>query len=185
VSAPDALDLAIEADVRPLTSLPRPSHHGLLVFCYSRTTSRWERWMRPLFCAGGVLGVFLMAGLVAVTAGASSDDETPSIKKVMQTLHKGKTSPLNTVKAALKTESPDWTKVQKEAKLFATYGAALPKNDPPLGDKASFEKLAKAYASSAEALESSAKKEDLKGSRDAFKKISNLCMPCHKDHRPN
>ena len=141
--------------------------------------------MRSLFCAGGVLGVFLMAGLVAATAGSSSDEETPTIKKVMQTLHKGKTSPLNTVKTALKGESPDWTKVQKEAKVFATYGAALPKNDPPRGDKASFEKLAKAYASSAEALDSSAKKEDLKGSRDAFNKISTSCTACHKDHRPN
>jgi cytochrome c556 len=141
--------------------------------------------MRPLFCAGGLLAVLLMAGLVAAPAGTSSDDETPTIKKVMQTLHKGKTSPLVTVKAALKGDSPDWTSVQKEAKVFATYGAALPKNDPPRGDKESYEKLAKAYALASESLESSAKKEDLKGSRDALKKISSLCMPCHKDHRPN
>ena len=33
------------------------------------------------------------------------------------------------------------------------YGAALPKNDPPKGDKESFVKLAKAYASDAKALE--------------------------------
>jgi cytochrome c556 len=157
----------------------------LLVFSYSRMTLQWERWMRSVFCAGGVLGVLLMAGLVAATAGPSSDTETPTIKKVMQTLHKGKTSPLNTVKAALKSDSPDWSQLQKEAKLFATFGAALPKNDPPQGDKASYEKLAKAYASAAEALESSAKKEDLKGVRDAFKKISNSCAVCHKDHRPN
>jgi len=141
--------------------------------------------MRPLFCAGGVLAVLLMAGLVAATAGPASDDETPTIKKVMQTLHKGKSSPLNTVKTALKGDSPDWTKVQKEAKVFATYGAALPKNDPPRGDKASYEKLAKGYASASEALESSAKKEDLSGARDALKKISTSCMTCHKDHRPN
>jgi cytochrome c556 len=141
--------------------------------------------MRSLYCASGVLAVLLLAGLVAATAGPSSDDETPTIKKVMQTLHKGKTSPLSTVKAALKGDSPDWTKVQKEAKIFATFGAALPKNDPPQGDKASYEKLAKAYASAAEALESSAKKEDLKGAREALKKISNSCAVCHKDHRPS
>ncbi len=141
--------------------------------------------MRSLFCVSGVLAVLLMAGLVAATAGSASDEQTPSIKKVMQTLHKGKTSPLNTVKAALKRDSPDWTKVQKEAKLFATFGAALPKNDPPKGDKASFEKLAKAYASAAETLESSAKKEDLKGARDALNKITGSCAVCHKAHRPN
>jgi hypothetical protein len=142
--------------------------------------------MRPLFCAGGVLAVFMVAGLVAATAGASSQDEAPTIKKVMQTLHgKAKTSPLNTVKAALKGDSPDWAKVQKEAKVFASYGAALPKNDPPRGDKEAYEKLAKAYAVASESLETHAKKEDLQGSRDTLKKITSLCMPCHKDHRPN
>ena len=102
--------------------------------------------MRPLFCVAGVLLVLLMAGLVSGPVGASSDDETPSIKKVMKTLHNGKNAPLNKLKAALKGDSPDWAAVQKEAKLFATFGAALPKNDPPRGGKASYEKLAKAYA---------------------------------------
>ena len=43
-----------------------------------------------------------------------------------------------------------------------------------------YEKLAQAYASAAKALEESAEKEDLKGSRDAFKKITTSCMPCHQ-----
>jgi cytochrome c556 len=101
----------------------------------------------------------------------------------MDTLHKGQNSPLNKVKAALKGESPDWAEVQKEAKLFAAFGAALPKNDPPRGEKADFEKLAKAYASAAKALEKSAEKEDLAGSRAAFKKISNACKACHTAHK--
>ncbi len=141
--------------------------------------------MRPLFCAGGVLAVLLLAGFAAATAGASSDEETPSIKKVMQVLNKGKAAPVNAVKAALKGDSPDWTKVQKEAKVIATYGAALPKSDPPRGGKESYEKLAKAFASAGESLESAATKEDLSGARDAFKKIATSCMPCHKDHKPN
>ena len=141
--------------------------------------------MRPLFCVAGVLMVLLMAVLVSGPAGASSDSETPTIKKVMGTLHKGKNAPLNKLKAALKGDSPDWPAVQKDAKLFATFGAALPKNDPPRGEKGPYEKLAKAYASAGKSLEESAEKEDLTGSRDAFKKISTSCMPCHKSHRPN
>lgn len=141
--------------------------------------------MKSLFCGGALLAVLLIAGLVSGPAGASSDDETPSIKKVMKKLHSGKTSPLNTIKTALKSNSPDWSKVQTESKLFATFGAALPKNDPPRGGKESYEKLAKEYASAAKTLEESAEKEDLKGSRDAFKKISTSCAACHKDHRPN
>jgi cytochrome c556 len=139
--------------------------------------------MRSLFCGAGVLAVLLMAGLVSGPAGASSDDATPSIKKVMKTLHNGKNAPLNKLKTALKSDSPDWAAVQKEAKLFATFGAALPKNDPPRGEKGSYEKLANAYASAAKSLEESAEKEDLKGSRDAFKKLSTSCMPCHQSHK--
>jgi cytochrome c556 len=34
-------------------------------------------------------------------------------------------------------------------------------------------------------LAEAAEKEDLDEVRDAFKKISTSCMPCHKSHRPN
>ena len=132
--------------------------------------------MRPLLCAAGVLAVLLMAGLVSGPAGASSDDETPTIKKVMKKLHKGKTAPLNTVKAALKGDSPDWAEVQKEAKIFATLGAALPKNDPPRGEKESYEKLAKAYASAGQELwKVGGRKKILTGHRATpSRKITNL-----------
>ena len=55
--------------------------------------------------------------------------------------------------------------IKKQAKLFAEYGASLPKNDPPKGDKEAFEKLAKAYESNAKSLEKSADKSDLKGAQ--------------------
>jgi cytochrome c556 len=45
--------------------------------------------------------------------------------------------------------------------------------------------LAKAYAASAKSLEEAAEKENLKGARDAFKKISGSCTACHESHRPN
>jgi cytochrome c556 len=145
-----------------------------------------ERSMKPLFCVGSLLAMTAFACLAAGSAGASDDDEeTPSIKTVMEKLHKGKDSPLNTLKAALKAGSPDWESVQKEAKLFKKYGDALPKNDPPKGKKASFEKLAKAYAANAKSLEEAAEKENLKGTRDAMKKISSSCTACHKSHRRN
>ena len=66
--------------------------------------------MRPLFCAASVLAFVAMACLAAGSAGASpgDDEETPSIKTVMEKLHKGAKSPLNTAKAALKSTTPDW-----------------------------------------------------------------------------
>jgi cytochrome c556 len=147
--------------------------------------SEGERWMRPLFCGAGVLMVMIVAALVAVPAGASSDDEIVPIKKVMKALHGGKNAPLSKLKTALKGDSPDWAEVRQQAKVFAKLGASLPKSDPPRGGKESYEKLAKAYASAGKSLAESAEKEDLDEVRDAFKKISTSCMPCHKSHRPN
>ncbi len=141
--------------------------------------------MKPLFCMGVVLAVLVMAGLASGPVGASSDEETPSIKKVMKKLNSGKNAAVNKVKAALKGDSPDWSAVQEQSKIIATLTSALPKNDPPRGDKESYDKLAKAFASAGKTLDESAKKEDLDGSRDAMKKISSSCMPCHKSHRPN
>src|SRR5262245_40206709 len=142
--------------------------------------------MRPLFCAASVLAIVAAATLAAGSARAWDDDEeTPSIKTVMEKLHKGAKSPLNSVKAALKASSPDWEEIQKQAKRFKKYGDALPKSDPPRGKKDAYAKLAKAYASSAKSFEEAADRENLKGARDTFKKISNSCAACHKSHRPN
>ncbi len=141
--------------------------------------------MRPLFCAASVLAFVTIACLAVGAASARDDDETPSIKTVMEKLHKGAKSPLNTVKAALKGAAPDWEDLQKQAKLFKKYGDALPKSDPPRGKKEAYAKLAKAYASSAKSFEEAAERENLKGARDAFKKITGSCTACHKSHRPN
>jgi cytochrome c556 len=139
--------------------------------------------MRPVFCTAGVVLVLILAGLVSGPVGATSDEETPTIKKVMKKLNQGKNAPIGKVKAALKGDSPAWPEIQKEAKVIATLTAALPKNDPPRGEKDSYDKLAHAFAAAAKSLEESAEKEDLKGSRDALKKISTSCMPCHQSHK--
>lgn len=140
--------------------------------------------MKSMICAASALGLLAIALAISQPVGASSDDTIPTIEKVMETLHKGKNSPLLTVKAALKKGTPDWSKVKEATKLFATYGPALPQNAPPRGDKKSYEKLAKAYAAGALALDKAAGNEDLKGARAAFKKITSTCNACHEAHKP-
>ena len=139
--------------------------------------------MRSLICVASLLTVLAVAGFVSQTA--ASDDETPSIEKIMETLHKGKMAPVNVVKAELKNESPDWAKVEKEAKIIEKFGAFLAKNDPPRGEKSSYEKLAKAYESHAKALVKAAGRENLKGAREAMKKIGASCKACHTAHKEN
>jgi cytochrome c556 len=140
--------------------------------------------MKSLICGASMLSLVLIAGLASSPGGAADEAKAPTIEKIMETLHKGKKSPLNTLKSALKSESPDWDKIQKETKLFATLGADLPKNDPPKGDAASFKTLAKAYARNTKALDEAAKSTDIETTRNAFKKLTSSCTACHEAHKP-
>ncbi len=140
--------------------------------------------MRALICAASVLGVLAFVAWTGSPAGAQSDDDdVPTIKEIMAKLHKGAKAPLNAVKAELKSESPDWTKVEVDAKIIDKFGTLLTKTDPPKGSKASYEKLTKAYASSAKALEDAAEKQDLPKAREATKKLGGSCQACHKAHK--
>ncbi|MFO0892502.1 MAG: cytochrome c [Isosphaeraceae bacterium] len=133
-------------------------------------------------CAAGLLAAMAVIGLAGGTASAA-DDETPTIDKIMEKLHKGRKSPMATLKASLKSASPDWSAVQKETKTYAKYAGYMPKNKPPKGDDASYQKLAKAYASSAKALDAAATKEDLGATKAALGKIGGSCMGCHDAHK--
>ena len=148
-----------------------------------QSTPILEYPMRSLMCVASVLVFLAFAGWVSHTAGAASDDETPSIKKIMDTLHKGKMAKLSVVKAELKHESPDWAKVDKAAEVMVKLSGVLAKHDPPRGEKSSFEKIAKTYHSHAKALEKAAEEEDLKGAQAALKKLGGTCKACHTAHK--
>ena len=140
--------------------------------------------MRSLMCVASVLVLLAVAGWVSGPAGAASDDETPTVKKIMATLHKGTKAPVNNVKALLKGDSPEWSKVEKDAVVIEKLAVFLAKSDPPKGEKASYNKLTKAYETSAKDLKTAAEKEDLKSARAASKKLGDSCKACHTAHRP-
>jgi cytochrome c556 len=144
-----------------------------------------ETWMKRLICGAcstGLVVTMVAVGLAGPHAGAA-DESTPTIDKIMETLHKGRKSPMATLKGALKSQSPDWATVQKETKEYAKFAAYMPKNKPPKGDEASFQKLAKAFASNAKALDAAAQKEDLAATKAAFGKIGGSCKSCHDAHK--
>jgi cytochrome c556 len=128
------------------------------------------------------LAVIGMAVLSSGRAGAQ-DGKTPTIKDVMDALHKGAKSPLAQVKAQLKADAPDWAEIKKTTKQFVEYGTALAKNTPPKGDPEAFKALATAYATSARALDEAAQKEDLPATKAAFAKIASSCKSCHAAHK--
>src|SRR5271155_4852558 len=105
--------------------------------------------MRVVLCAMSGLVLLLVVSFVPGPAGAQDDEKVPSVKKIMDVLHKGGKAHLSKAKAALKGDSPDWAEVLKDAKAIHKYGGYLSKNEPPRGDKESWEKLPKSYASTA------------------------------------
>jgi cytochrome c556 len=140
--------------------------------------------MKKLSCVLSVLGVMTLSSLA--TQFAKSDDEkTPTIKEVMQKLHKGPNAALAKLKKDLAADSLDWKDIQAKTNEFETFGAALPKNDPPKGKIDDWKKLADSYYDNVKKLNASAKEEDKDGVKTAFSKISNACAACHKAHRPN
>jgi cytochrome c556 len=138
--------------------------------------------MKSLICGVSMLALFVMGGLAASRAGAADESAPPEV--VMKKLFAGKASPLNTLKGQVKGESPDWSKVKKAAESFTKYGPALGKNDPPRGEKSSWDKLTKALADASKELDDAAKEEDLKKTGDVVKKIAGSCKNCHQAHKP-
>src|SRR5260221_458329 len=67
----------------------------------------------------------LIVASATLLAGQGDAEKTPSIKDVMGKLHKGAMAPLAKLKTALKSESPNWTAIEKSTKDFVILGAAL------------------------------------------------------------
>ena len=133
--------------------------------------------MKNLICALSVMCLLVIAGVVS----RGANDESPAkIEKIMETLHKGKKSAFSVLKTALKSSSPDWALIKKEAKTYSKYAADLPKNDPPKGESAAFKKLAKAFATNAKAVSDAAEKEDLAAAKAALAKNGASCKACHE-----
>jgi cytochrome c556 len=128
----------------------------------------------------------LMAGLAAAVAqvrvGAQSED-TPSIKEVMQKLHKGAKAPLIMVRKDVQANPPKWDEVKKLTKDFVILGAGLAKNDPPRGDKGHWTKLANQYFENAKAMDDAAQKEDKSAVLAARGKLTASCKACHDAHQ--
>jgi len=136
-----------------------------------------KKWV---LIAGSLLVV--SAALVAGRADAE-DESTPSIKEVMDRLHKGANSPLNKLKAELKSDEPAWDEIAKQTKDFVILGAALSKNEPKKGSKASWNTLAEGYFVNAKALDDSAKSHDKAATQTALQRLSASCKVCHAVHK--
>lgn len=133
--------------------------------------------MKRILCVASLL-------LLAPLAGAQGD-KIPSAKDIMKKLNGGPNCLNAYIGKDLQAEAPNWDEIQKETKEYAGLAAVLGKNTPSKGDKASWEKLTKAFADDAKALEQAAQNKDKKTAQTIYNKINTTsCKECHKVHRP-
>jgi cytochrome c556 len=134
--------------------------------------------MKRLVCLTG----FLICLAVVVMVDAAN--KTPTIKEIMNKLNKGTDCTMQFLRKELRTEEPNWDAVQEQTRKFAELAEALGKKDPPRGEKDSWEKLTKAYAEHAKALDEAAKSKDKTAAKAAHAKLAGSCKACHDAHKP-
>jgi hypothetical protein len=132
------------------------------------------------------LAIALLTGLSAERLDAADPQagKVPEVSEIMQKLNKGKNAIHKSVGSDLKANPIDWAEVQKKTKVYEEYASAMPKNDPPKGEKASWEKLTKTFATNAKDLNTAAGKKDAAAALEAQAKNGKMCMSCHQAHRP-
>jgi cytochrome c556 len=127
---------------------------------------------------------WLLAAAVAVWALTSAvtvaEEADVSIKDVMAKANKpgGLVS-----KIGKSLKGGDWDAVTADAKELVPLAEALAKNEPPKGDKASWEKLCGAYTENAKKLLAAAEKKDAKAAMAAQGALAKSCGGCHKTHK--
>ncbi len=139
--------------------------------------------MRKLAQTAGVLALLAVVALALSRTGAA-DNKSPTIKEIMQKAHNGDSSLLGQLRGELRDDVPEWADIQKQTKELVTLASSLGKNNPPRGDKESWQKLTKQYLERAKALDGAAKKKDKKASQVAYAKLRGSCGDCHNAHKP-
>ena len=139
------------------------------------------KWVRAaLLAAFGVVAVAVAGG--GLSADDKKDEKLPDIGEIMKKAH-GKTDGyLTKLKTAAK--GGKWDEAKSTAKDLTIVADALAKNEPPKGDKKSWEKLTKEYIATSKKIDEAAKKEDAKGVNDGVGKIGMSCGGCHKARKP-
>ncbi len=74
--------------------------------------------------------------------------------------------------------------MQAKSKELVKLGTSLGKNEPPQGEKESWDKLTQAYLDCAKTLNGAAEKKDKETATASQTKLTTMCMTCHKVHKP-
>jgi hypothetical protein len=119
-------------------------------------------------------------GFVAVVGADAAD--TPDISTIMKKVNSGKGLQKALAKD-LQAPTVNWADAAKKSKEIYELVSSLPKNEPPKGDKTSWEKHTKEYVANAKALNEACEKKDKNAATGAAMKMGRACMMCHNAHK--
>jgi hypothetical protein len=114
--------------------------------------------------------------------GGPGRSESP-IHQVMSKIGQGKPSLTMAIGQELNAETPDWGKIQPQAKEYAELATKLGEYKPPRGSEESWSKQTSAFAFSAKTLDEAAAKKDVTKAKEAHAALSKSCMDCHREHK--
>jgi hypothetical protein len=126
----------------------------------------------------------VMAAAFAFLAafGAADAADNPDIETIMKKVNSGK-GLHKALSKDLQESKVDWDSATKKSKEIHDLISDLGKNDPPKGDKKSWEKLTKEYAANAKALNEACEKKDKSAATSTQGKINRSCKTCHDAHK--
>jgi cytochrome c556 len=133
--------------------------------------------------------LFVLAGMLALTVFVSCSvqaedkdgDKPKSIGEIMKKAHAGDKAFKAAITKALKAK--DFEEAGTTMKAWGALAPQLGSFDPPEGDKASWKKLTKKYATDVKALSKAIEDKDGKAAGKALKAINSSCGACHKVHK--
>jgi hypothetical protein len=137
--------------------------------------------MKRMAGMGSLLALLGWIAMEGSFAGAA--DRSPTIKEIMGKLNKGPKSLTYVVGKELKEDQPDWSQIQQQTRTYVELARGLGDQEPRKGSKDSWEKLSKAFADNALALDQAAKKKDLPSAKQAHARLAGSCRTCHSAHK--
>jgi hypothetical protein len=126
---------------------------------------------------------FMAAAFVTLAVyGVSDAADNPDIETIMKKVNSGK-GLHKSLANDLKETKIDWDAATKKSKDYYDLVSSLGKNEPPKGEKKSWEKLTKEYTANAKALNDACEKKDKSAAVSTQGKISKSCKTCHDAHK--
>ncbi len=121
--------------------------------------------------------------LTALTVyGVADAASMPDIETIMKKVNSGK-GLFKALDKDLKAPNVDWDACAKKSQEILDLVSALGKNEPPKGDKKSWEKMTKDYTANAKALKEACDKKDKSAAMNAARKMGGSCKACHDAHK--